>query len=515
MKKNKLFVSLLASGMLAVSPLMAQDVVKLTTSKAAGESVTLKLNQFKHGATVDWGDGKPVEVKSTDDNLLTIEGQVKGEGVITITSKSKITTLICSDNKLTNIDLSSAPNMRSLYCQNNELTTLDLNACKLLNDLNCSNNKISKIKVTESTHPQIENLNLADNGMTSNTGTGSSFRMSNLNLQHLDFSNNKFKSLSLPDSTNLDVLKFANNEIITMALKNAYHLSVLMCSDNGVKRVTFHKDGMPKMRQLFADGNEIADLDVSQSTQLHYLSVENNVLTSVGLPERHTLYAYACGGNKLTFSSLPGKASMPEHISYVPQDENVDITDFLKKNASRHYFMQLAPDYSDRNNEKYLLDLSSLAWDPDNKKVTLTPFGRAESETEFHELDKASNSNKTGEYFPQTSTSGYGKMSFLKPFDEVYVELTSSAYPELKFKTTHFKVTADASAIGDVVVNKEQVLNVAVRRGELIMSSAAEQTVRIYSSAGSMVWQGKVSASDVTVELPSGVYVVNGKKVVL
>ena len=59
---------------------------------------------------------------------------------------------------------------------------------------------------------------------------------------------------------------------------------------------------------------------------------------------------------------------MPEHISYVPQDENVDITDFLKKNASRHYFMQLAPDYSDRNNEKYLLDLSSLAWDPDNKK---------------------------------------------------------------------------------------------------------------------------------------------------
>lgn len=52
MKKNKLFVSLLASGMLAVSPLMAQDVVKLTTSKAAGESVTLKLNQFKHGATV-------------------------------------------------------------------------------------------------------------------------------------------------------------------------------------------------------------------------------------------------------------------------------------------------------------------------------------------------------------------------------------------------------------------------------------------------------------------------------
>lgn len=515
MKKNKLFVSLLASGMLAVTPLMAQDVVKLTTSKAAGESVSLKLNQFKHGATVDWGDGKPVEVKSTDDNLLTIEGQVKGEGVITITSKSKITTLICSGNKLTDIDLSLAPNMRSLYCQNNELTTLDLDACALLNDLNCSNNKITKIKVTESTHPQIENLNLADNEMSSNTGTGSSFRMNSLNLQHLDFSNNKFKSLSLTDSTNLDVLKFSNNEITTMALKNAYHLSVLMCADNKVKRATFHSDGMPKMRQLFADGNELAELDLSRSGNLHYLSVENNMLTSVALPERHALYAYVCGGNKLTFSSLPGKASMPEHISYTPQDENVDITDFLKRNSSKQYYMQIAPDYADRNDTKYLLDLSSLAWDTDNKKVTLTPFGRSEGETEFHELDKASNSNKNGEYFPQTSTSGYGKMSFLKPFTEVYIELTSSTYPELKFTTTHFKVSTDASAIGDVVVNKEQGLNIAVRRGELIMNSAAEQTVRVYSSAGSMVWQGKVSATDVTVQLPSGVYVVNGKKVVL
>ena len=54
MKKNKLFVSLLAAGMLAISPAMADDVVKLTTSKTAGETVSLQINNAD-GVTVDWG----------------------------------------------------------------------------------------------------------------------------------------------------------------------------------------------------------------------------------------------------------------------------------------------------------------------------------------------------------------------------------------------------------------------------------------------------------------------------
>ena len=45
MKKNKLFVSLLAAGMLVISPAMADDVVKISTNKQAGETVTLQVNQ--------------------------------------------------------------------------------------------------------------------------------------------------------------------------------------------------------------------------------------------------------------------------------------------------------------------------------------------------------------------------------------------------------------------------------------------------------------------------------------
>lgn len=80
MKKNKLFVSLLASGMLAISPAMAQDVVSFTTSKQIGETVTLQVNQPSSGSIqVDWGDGVPVTVNSSEDDLLTITGVLKNK----------------------------------------------------------------------------------------------------------------------------------------------------------------------------------------------------------------------------------------------------------------------------------------------------------------------------------------------------------------------------------------------------------------------------------------------------
>lgn len=73
MKKNKLFVSLLAAGMLAISPAMADDVVKLTTSKTAGETVSLQINNAD-GVTVDWGTGTPVAVENTGTTGLTLTG---------------------------------------------------------------------------------------------------------------------------------------------------------------------------------------------------------------------------------------------------------------------------------------------------------------------------------------------------------------------------------------------------------------------------------------------------------
>lgn len=110
MKRNLLFVSLLAAGLISVTPALAQDqTVKLTTAKAVGATITLKVNQAKGGVTVDWGDGNAVSYPRTSDDLLTLTGTLKGS-TVTLSAGKWLNTLICSDNELTSIDLSQAPN---------------------------------------------------------------------------------------------------------------------------------------------------------------------------------------------------------------------------------------------------------------------------------------------------------------------------------------------------------------------------------------------------------------------
>ena len=111
MKKKQLLASLFLASLAAPGAVMAQDVVKFTTAKTQGETVSVTLNQLKHGAVVDWGDGNTQTFEPTADAYLVIEGQVKGE-TITITSQSPIKTIICADNALTDIDVSG---LTSLY----------------------------------------------------------------------------------------------------------------------------------------------------------------------------------------------------------------------------------------------------------------------------------------------------------------------------------------------------------------------------------------------------------------
>lgn len=501
---------------LAVSffgPAMAQDVVKLTTGKAAGEKVILQFNQLSRGATVDWGDGSPVTISATDDDLLTVQGIVQGSGVITVSSNSKIRTLICSGNSLTALDLSGAPNLCSLYCQDNELDALDVSGCAKLTDLNCARNQIGKIKVTASANPLLENINVAGNGMTTTTGSGTTFSLANEGLQHIDISNNGFSTISFSSKNkNVDVLKCSNNNLKRLSLSIPSDISVIMANGNSISTFTLNADGAPLLRQAFLDGNSITSVDLSESTDLQHLSVAGNALTRMTLPSKKKLYAISCANNNLTGASLPTTNYKPENFSYLPQDLTVDISSKLKKSSTGSYYLTLCPSYNDRLEDEYQLDLSDWAKDTDGSRVTLTYYG-ANGTEDFAELAKATSSNKEGDFFPQTTSANYGKASFLKTFDHVYVTLAAKSYPDLVSQTTGFKVTDSTTGIGKASVSGGLV--VSASDGLLRLSCEGCVSVRVFSAEGKLVWQGHVENTPVEFHLNKGVYIVNGQKVVL
>lgn len=62
---------------------------------------------------------------------------------------SKLTDLFCSDNNLTELDVSENPELKRLICYNNSLTSLNLNKNTKLESLNCNRNKLTVLDLRE------------------------------------------------------------------------------------------------------------------------------------------------------------------------------------------------------------------------------------------------------------------------------------------------------------------------------------------------------------------------------
>lgn len=501
MKKNKLFVSLLAAGMLAISPAMADDVVKITTNKQAGETVTLQVNQLGSGSTVDWGNG-PVEITATDEDQLTLTGELAGS-TITISSTSKLRTLICDGIGATAIDLAGAPNLMSLYCQNNAIASLDLSACSVLTDLNCENNVLSKLTISASKNANLQNLNIAGNKLTS------SFSFSGSDLQHINVSKNAITGLSLSSNSKLDVVKCSENALTSLSV-NAPSLTAIMCGDNKLTSLSIGGE-VSGLRQVFAENNKIGSLNVSKALGLKYIAVENNELTSVTLPENSTLYAMTCQDNKLTYKSLPDYAMT--NIKYLPQDASAQTIDIKGKlnnkriDGTRYYYLIKGTKSELRATAlPYVLDMRDYT-----DGVSVNFVNESGDNVADDDIITINNSKYAG-YFVFANAQK----------EIINGEIVPTYYPELKISTSPSFYVVDSeedlvnrvtAGINDIIVGKNALV-VNGAQGVLTLASEDSTPVKVYTSAGQLVWQGNVQGTT-TISLSTGVYIVNGKKVVL
>lgn len=478
--KSLLFWSALCCMLSPLSLFGQEQSISLTTSKPVGTAISISVNRIIDGFSIDWGDGVPVSYEKSQDFLRTVTAATKGSQ-IKVSTTGNLTTFICEGAGITELDLKNAKQLRSLYVANNELETLSFSGLSEMVDIDISGNRLTKLTIPESTLKLLQNLNISNNEIE-RYNNYKRFRYGRASLEHLNISGNKFETLLTGVNTNLETLIAGENLLTTIDVSSNPELSVFTCNDNAITELVLDETaGLPKLKQFNCDNNTISSLNLSKSTKLLDLSCANNGMTEIKLPAV-TLSSMNCGDNALTFASLPISSRKPQEgfFIYKPQS-GIDLVSLglLRQNEETGgYYMEQCPSYADRNNDEYKLSLASYRYDSNGSATVNIDWYHMEA-GEPIKMVRATAGQPSNDF-----TNSSGVYTFLKPFTEVYAELTHSSYPDLFIQTTHF-------AIG-----KENATSIQ----SIEATSAVNH--RVYDLQGRRVMQPR-----------NGMYIIDGKKV--
>ena len=161
---------------------------------------------------------------------------------------SNLVTLDCGLNQLTKLNLNGCTNLLALYCRGNQLTALDLSECTKLTDLICNNNKLNSLKTNSEYLSTINCSNNALTKIDIHKGIGllkidcSFNRLTALNLtgclslKELDCRyNDLLVSLNIDDCELLETLVCSYCSLTTLDFSHCTALSILDCSRNSLQ----------------------------------------------------------------------------------------------------------------------------------------------------------------------------------------------------------------------------------------------------------------------------------------
>jgi Leucine-rich repeat (LRR) protein len=177
-----------------------------------------------------------------------------------------LTTLKCSENQLTSLDVSANTALTTLYCWNNQLTSLDVSNCTALTTLLCLDNQLTSLDVSTC-----------------------------IALTTLDCINNQLTSLDVSTCTALTYLDCPFNQLTSLNVSTCTALYILNCYDNQL--TSLDVSTCTALNTLDCHNNQLTSLDVSACTALTYLYCYSNQLTSLNVKNGNNnpymdLYAY-------------------------------------------------------------------------------------------------------------------------------------------------------------------------------------------------------------------------------
>lgn len=187
------------------------------------------------------------------------EIDVTGQGIADLTGLAyfpALTSLTCTRNQLTALDLSGNLLLEELYCSSNQLSTLDLSANANLKHVYCASNVLTSLNV---------------NGCAQ--------------LQSLNCEKNRLASLDLSGNPELLELYCRHNQLTQLDVSQNQKLKFIETFDNQL--TSFDCTMLPALEFLHIDYNNLETLDMSRNPNLqgNGFVAANNHLNTLTLPK--------------------------------------------------------------------------------------------------------------------------------------------------------------------------------------------------------------------------------------
>lgn len=162
-------------------------------------------------------------------------------------------------------------NLKNFNCSNNKITQIDISKNIALTELDCSSNKLTKLDV--SNNLSLNNLNCFQNNLPSLDVR------KNIGLKSLACFYNNLNSLDVSTNTALEFLNCENNKLSNLDISKNSILTTLFCGRNILTNIDMSKN--LTLTDIHCDENKLSDLDVSKQISLKVLWCGSNQLASL------------------------------------------------------------------------------------------------------------------------------------------------------------------------------------------------------------------------------------------
>ncbi len=232
-----------------------------------------------------------LEELSCDENMLTS---------LDVQNNKSLEELSCKANQLTSLEVSKNEKLIDFSCSYNKLTSLNVSKNKDLETLECSGNQLNTLDVTTNTkltELSCNNNNLAELNV-----------LNNKELESLDCYANKLKALDIKNNTELGELNCEMNQLDVLDISSNRQLESLFCGSNNLKRLDASNN--ISLAALHCDGNELIELKLSQNNELKYLTCSANSLSTLDVSKNTKLSNLECRDNNITALDVSNNTSL-------------------------------------------------------------------------------------------------------------------------------------------------------------------------------------------------------------